>query len=489
MDHENIELKELNGKPVHTAIGKLPLEAWSHVIQKLGLVDEFMVETGLDTISMVKENIENNDELESLEQEKVEEETCENAVGHEESAKTNGEENDAETASPAEAELKTHVARLKENLKSQKDNDTASSMALADVRISLLGTLACNPFANFEGSISHQESWLAAAVRKEKAKMGSTGNKRKIVTAADIVQRNNSFFNPDIEALIEGLPGSDHFNSYEPLEARSGLSTISKSFIQEQQLLQIYDIKRSSFRDKSQKMKSSQDKEKERKRKKREDERDARKRQKLEEEDEKKKARAEERLVRLRVQVEERMFKEASFQREKVILAMAKSFGKEMTQRRKAAELVFAQKISDRRSLKVRMDSDDGVLPPLSKSFDEDVLRIWDFISTFGSFFLERGYVDELPTLDALQSSFDVLHSSKTGQNRTEAISFVTNLAVALCKPLSTGLTRMLFASLIALNPTLQKDFGAAFFNEQSATEVKGASQDSAQLKVLLPVK
>ncbi|CAJ1940739.1 unnamed protein product [Cylindrotheca closterium] len=493
LDHDNIDLKELNGKPVHTAIGKSPLEAWGHVIQKLGLVDEFVVENGLKAMSTKMEDLEDDNVVESLKHENVEEENSQSAGSHGsktgcEQLSESNEDSDAEKLLPAEIELKVHVARLKENLKNQNGEDKAASMALADVRISLLGTLACNPFANFEGSISHQESWIAAAVRKEKTKMASTGNKRKIVTAADIVQRNNSFFNPDIEALIEGLPGSDHFNTYKPLETRSGLSTISKSFKQEQQLLQIDDSKRSLSRDKFQKTKSSQDKEKERKRKKREDERDARKRQKLEEEEEKKKARVEERLLRLRVQVDERMFQEASFQREKVVLAMAKSFGKEMARRRRAAEHVAALNIGDGRSISVRMDSDIGDLPPLSKPFDEDVLRIWDFISTFGSFFLERGYVDELPTLDALQSSIDVLRTSKTGQKRSEAISFVTNLAVALCKPLSAGLTRMLFASLIALNPTLQKDFGAAFFNEQSATKVKGALQDSSQLKVLLPV-
>ncbi|CAJ1952558.1 unnamed protein product, partial [Cylindrotheca closterium] len=496
LDHDNIDLKELKGKPVHTAIGKSPLEAWGQVIQKLGLVDEFVVENGLKAMSTKMEDLKDDDVVESLKHENVEEENSQSAGSH--GSKTGceqlsemNEDIDAEKLSPAEMELKVHVARLKENLKNQNGEDKTASMALADVRISLLGTLACNPFTNFEGSISHQESWIAAAVRKEKSKMASTGNKRKIVTAADIVQRNNSFFNPDIEALIEGLPGSDHFSTYKPLESRSGLSTISKSFIQEQQLLQIDDRKRSLSRAKFQKTKSSQDKEKERKRKKREDERDARKRQKLEEEEEKKKARAEERLLRLQVQVDERMFKEASFQREKVVLAMAKSFGKEMGRRRRAAEHVAAQKIGDGRSLGVPMDSDIGdlpPLPPLSKPFDEDVLRIWDFISTFGSFFLERGYVDKLPTLDALQSSIDVLRTSKTGQNRREAISFVTNLAIALCKPLSAGLTRMLFASLIALNPTLQKDFGAAFFNEQSATEVKGALQNSSQPKVLLPV-
>lgn len=496
MDHENIDLKQLNGKPVHTATGKSPLEAWSLVIQKLGLVDEFIVESGLSETNATKEDLEDLDTPESSERINDKEARNNNSSRVsstsvcDESVASNGDDSDesSERESPTEIELKERVERLKAILIAEKEEDKAASVALADVRISLLGTLACNPFANFEGSFSHQESWIAAAVRKEKAKMGSTGNKRKIVTAADIVQRNNSFFNPDIEALIEGLPGSEQFHSYESLERRSGLSAISKSYIQEQQMLQANECRKGSGRDKMQKAKSSQDKERERKRKKREDERDARKRQKLEEEEEKKKARAEERLVRLRVQVEERMFKEASFQREKVILAMVKSFGKEMARRRKAAELVSAQKISDKRSLAIRFDSKIEELPPLSKPFDEDVLRIWDFISTFGSFFLERGYVGELPTLDALQSSIDTLRGSVSDQERAEAISFITNLAVALCKPLSAGLTRMLFASLIALNPTLQKDFGAAFFNEQSATEVKDVSDDASQLKVLLPV-
>ncbi|KAI2496889.1 hypothetical protein MHU86_17636 [Fragilaria crotonensis] len=39
--------------------------------------------------------------------------------------------------------------------------------------------------------------------------MGSTGNKKKVVTAIDLLERNNIFFNSDIEALVEGLPGSE----------------------------------------------------------------------------------------------------------------------------------------------------------------------------------------------------------------------------------------------------------------------------------------
>ena len=46
----------------------------------------------------------------------------------------------------------------------------------------------------------------------------------------------------------------------------------------------------------------------------------------------------------------------------------------------------------------------------------------------------------------------------------------------------------MLFASLIALNPALQKDFGAAFFNEVSSVKKKEDSEDSPQLDILLPV-
>ena len=40
----NIQLTEINGKPVFTSIGTSPLEAWSQALIKLGLVDEFIVE-------------------------------------------------------------------------------------------------------------------------------------------------------------------------------------------------------------------------------------------------------------------------------------------------------------------------------------------------------------------------------------------------------------------------------------------------------------
>jgi len=48
---------------------------------------------------------------------------------------------------------------------------------------------------------------------------------------------------------------------------------------------------------------------------------------------------------------------------------------------------------------------------------------------------------------------------------------------VALCKPLAASQTRFLFASLITLNPGLQKDFGAAFFNGVNIANASGAAK------------
>jgi len=70
---------------------------------------------------------------------------------------------------------------------------------------------------------------------------------------------------------------------------------------------------------------------------------------------------------------------------------------------------------------------------------------------------------------------------------RKESVDYLTNLCIALCKPLAVSLTRLLFASLIALNPALQKDFGAAFFAEirTNANKEEGDGPSSSDL---LPV-
>jgi len=62
---------------------------------------------------------------------------------------------------------------------------------------------------------------------------------------------------------------------------------------------------------------------------------------------------------------------------------------------------------------------------------------------------------------------------------------------VSLCKPLAAGLSRMLFASLIALNPSLQKQFNAAFWTEEGDAKNNDSHGDlmtAFTTEVILPV-
>ena len=493
MDQDgNVELSELNGKSVTTALGKTPIEAWSQCLIKLGLVDEIIVEQANEVLKTWQEDVmEGKVKLDSKKRAKPRAASEEDGEDKDESKHADDKDSeeaadDAESVSGEEKDLRDRATALREELATLKEEDKAAAVALADARIGIMGKFMCNPFGDSEGCSSHQISWMAAAVRKEKTKMGSTGNKRKIVTATDLLERNNTFYNGDIEALIEGMPGSEYCSSY-LYQANRGQTSVSRQFLREQQLRAEKEKKKRIKQSKEAKAKASQQRERELKRKKREDERDARKKQKMEEEEEKKKVRIEERLSRLKTQIEDRLFKEASFQREKVVLMMAKNLSKELARRRKAAELVASQYVSETKPRQLTKASTYD-LPPLSQVYDLDILRIWDFITTFGSFFIDRKYVTELPTLDSLQTSINALRGMKTSMTKVQAIDFVTDLAVALCKPLAAGLTRMLFASLIALNPALQKDFGAAFFNEVNSTKTNEEGDDSNEVDVLLPV-
>jgi hypothetical protein len=367
---------------------------------------------------------------------------------------------DQEPPSEREIELRDQVAVLMKELESAQEADRQASVALANSRINALGRFLCNPFHDDVSGKPQQASWLATAVRKEKTRMGSTGNKKKVVTAVDLLERNDTFYNADIEALIEGLPGSEYCKSYVFQAFRTGSSTgLNRSWIHEQQLKQEKEAVRRQkrFRESEQKdaAKDQFEQERETKRRKVQDERDVKKRQKMEEDEEKKKSRVEERLSRLRLQVDDRLFKEACAQREKVVAQMARNLGKEFARRRRFAELVAGQVIVETKAMNTSTPSDDGFeLPCLSKPFDEDAIRVWDFVNTFSSFFLERGYLTEIPSLDALQASIDCLKggTSKGPMSRDDAVSALTDLSVALCKPLAASLTRVLFASLIALN-------------------------------------
>ena len=478
------EITEKNGKKVTTIVGTTAMKAWGQALLAMGLLDEITLEKGLGAVETSREKKQADNE----------------SADQTENDEDNDDEAETEEEAEEEKELRRKIEAAKEELEKARADDQDASIALADARLSCIGPFLCNPFQDKEAHYSQQVSWLTTVIRKEKAKMGSTGNKKKIVTATDLLERNDTFFNTDIESLVEGLPGSEMLPNYSFHSFRLGFmsSTISEAWQQHDHLRHPSDRdtkKRKSTEVKINKQ-STVDFDKEVKRQKRDDERDSRKRQKDEEVEQKKKARADERLSRLSVQVDERLFKEACFQREKVIVAMAKSFSKECNRRKKAAELIAMQSVMDDNvgTTSSSLDKSPQQLSPLCQLYDEDVLRCWDFITSYGESMVQWGYIDKLPTLDSIQQALDALSNeevdkrhSKTSMTRTEAVAYLTNLCIALCKPLAVSLTRLLFASLIALNPALQKDFGAAFFAEVRTNANKEEAEGPSSSD-LLPV-
>jgi Bromodomain len=511
-----LELTELNGKPVTSVVGESPLETWGKVLTKLGLIDEFMFHRAIESVQQARlEGLqEAKDKLEARHQSKAhnsdkkKDEADSRAVSPVPSS-ANGEEgwdekkdteegmddahcSDKEPPSETETELRARVESLMSELEAVNEEARNAAVALANARIYDLGPFLCNPFHDDESGKSQEASWLATAVRKEKTRMGSTGNKRKVVTALDLLERNDTLYNADIEALIEGLPGSEFCDSYVFQAFRSGGSGgLNRAWIHEAQLR---NEKEALQRSRETQFKDEQEHERALKRKQRDEDRDSRKRQKLEDDEEKKKARVDERLSRLELQINDRLYKEAAFQREKVVLALARSLAKEFSRRRKAAETLAAQAIMDgmkSSSGSVTLQS-TASLPTPTNVYNEDTVRVWNFMSTFESFFVQRGYVSEVPTLPSLQAAVDCVQGNATGKTLStdDAVTSLTELSVALCKPLAASLTRSLFASLIALNPALQKDFGAAFFNGVNATTAPqdDGGETSSPSDCLLPV-
>jgi Bromodomain len=526
----DMELSELNGKPVYSVIGDSPLQAWGKALLKLGLIDEIMLERSMEAVQQAREEglqeakskLENRTKGSSAtSSSEVTTKKREENVPSDEPAPSpsaandeeNGEEkkgaleeatqslSDREPASSEETEVRAEMEALLSKLVEFKEEERSVINELANARMYDLGPFLCNPFLEDESGKSQEQAWLSLAVRKEKTRMGSTGNKRKVVTAVDLLERNNTLYNPDIEALMEGLPGSEFCESYIFQAIRSGGSgSLSRSWIHEAQLRSEKEAQLRSQRVSVLEVKDELDVEKDLKRKQRDDERDSRKKQKLSEEEEKKKLRADERLSRLELQINERLYKEAAFQREKVVISLVRILSKEFARRRKAAETLAGQAIVDGVKFGNALTHSTPVatLPKPTNIFNEDSVRVWNFMSTFKAFFLKRGYVNEIPTLHSLQAAIDCVQgrSSVDSMLTEDAVLSLTNLSVALCKPLAASLTRSLFASLIALNPALQKDFGAAFFNGVNATnflenkedETKEVTIGSSPSDCLLPV-
>jgi len=516
----NPELTQLKGKPVTSVVGTSPIETWGRTLIQLGLIDEIIFDAAMEALEKsrqavfqeAKDKLLGNTPKTPRQRSDSGGESMASSPAATPSNNEEGEMNgltaeteaatvsDREEPSEEEKRLREKAESLKAELALAMQDDHEASIELADARINLQGPFLCNPFSSDDQDRTQQTSWLVTAVRKEKTKMGSTGNRKKIVTAFDLLERNNTIYNAEIDGLLEGLPGSEYCRPYVFQAFRPGATSQNRAWVHEVQLRR---EKEAIKRDKEERKRLKRSKEamekekilreKKKKRKQREEVRESRKRQKVEEEEQKKRARIEERLSRLRVQVEERLYSEATFQREKAVAALARSLNREFNRRRKAAELVAAQAIVEATMAKTGDSTAVVNLPPLAKPYDEETLRVWNFVTTFGSFFVERGYLAEVPSLDSLQSAIDSIRSPPARDlaslTAADSVSSLTDLAVALCKPLAASLTRILFSSLIALNPILQKDFGAAFFKDVNSTSgSKEESDQSSSEDLLLPV-
>merc|ERR1712238_422739 len=160
-----------------------------------------------------------------------------------------------------------------------------------------------------------------------------------------------------------------------------------------------------------------------------------------------KKAREEERLSRLSTQVDERLMKEACFQREKVTLFASKVIGKEVARRRRAAEIWASHIVEVSSTKKSCKESSlvDGIfktdLPPLYKRYDGDVIRIWNCISAYKNAFCTDNE-SSIPTLEVLQNAVDCVRVGSEKIAKEESIVLLTNLAIMFCKPLASGLVK-----------------------------------------------
>jgi len=488
----NVELRELNGKPVTSAVGNTPIEAWGRALIKLGMIDEVMFDSGL----MELENLRTKMSLSGGDARK--------SLGSGGETPTNGagpHMSDPDRDPPSEKEkfLRKEVSELIEELEEALEDDKKVQKSLFETRIAELGPFLANPFSIPE---AQQQTWLSIAIRREKARLGNTGNKKKVMTAPHMLEKNDTIFNNEIRNLVEGLPGTENCTTYcyQAHRGKAGekaAAAVAKAVVQEakkevKKRVEV-DPKKKAKQAKLAEAKASEELAKQQKKREREEERDEKKRQKMEEEEQKRQARISERMARLRMQVDDRLYKEVAVQRERVIMNLARSLAKEYMRRRKAAEVVSAQSILESYRAKSLFNvgaanTDPKPLPTISKTYGEQIVRIWDFVSTFGDFFQKRGFVPEVPTLDSLQSSLDCLTGKQvTAMSRNDAVTSLTSLALALCKPLAPSLTRVLFASLIALNPMLQKEYGAAFFNDMSSVEPL-KEEDEIKANVLLPV-
>jgi len=461
-----LNVTEVIGSPVTSVHGKTPLEAWANALIKIGLIDEVMYEKALESISTAR--IEGVNEvkgrMEALKKQRQEARARQLQKQRDQlglsptSAEKDSIDDDhlglisedgREPPSEKEMELKKRAQLLLESYKERLAGSRKVAIALADARIQAQDRFLCNPFFDDDASQTHQKNWIAAVIKKEKSKMGSTGNKRKIVTPTDILDRNATFYNTDIERLIEGLPGAEYCGDYMFHNLRGNAGASQNSWMHEAKVRKEKEKVQKRKRAKEDEEKASLEQERERKRKARDDERENRKKQKLEELDQQKQSRKEERLSRLKSQIEDRLFKESCFQRERVVLLASKLCGKEMTRRKKVSEIIAGNVVEFSMPSEENTSFPTYNLPRLSEDFDADIVRLHDFLMTYKSYFCGEDMLTSIPSLDILQSSVNTFSSPIARNGETmEAFNLLNDVGVALCKPLTATLIKTLSSAL-----------------------------------------
>ncbi len=499
MERGNGQVKDICRKPVHSVIAKTPLEAWGKTLISLGLIDEVIYEAALKSLQKSREDglaearekidLANRIRREARAKEKNRlpkgsgQEEDEKKGDDEFDAKSKSEtsENESDPPSLHEIELRMKLEELEQVLLEAKSQSKAACENLTSLRISTLSPFASNPFLCTEESLAQEMNWLSAAVKKERSRMGYTGNRRKIVTPASILDKCDTFFTIETEKLVEGLPGSEFTPSYvfhsNRTAAASNYAWVHEAKVRQQNELNKKLEKERKIKEDSQ-AKAKVEREKERKRKLRQEELDKRKRLKEEEEELKKKERADKRLSQLGLQMDERICKESYNIRERSIVNFARSMTKEFNRRRRAAEIVVAHKV-DSPSVSSLSNTSTSLfpfremLPPLSREYDEDIVRLWDFINSFKDAFYGSNPDSSPPSIDTLQNAIDCLNDPKDDR-RYNSVELLSNIAINLCKVISPSLTKSLAS-------------GSQIFNDGNI--VKGSSDGSKEgTNVALPV-
>ncbi|KAL7522117.1 hypothetical protein ACHAWX_006804, partial [Stephanocyclus meneghinianus] len=484
IQQDNGWVTELHGKPVCSVLANTPLEAWGKTLLSLGLIDEIIYEEALKTVQKSREEglSEARDRIDAANKkrrdDRAKERTRQSArfsmdsridddgtyaeskgIGDSEIGDGSMDTDEqAEAPSAREIQLREKLEELKKELEDAKKSSRSVSVDLARARISLISPFAANPFLCGADATSQEMSLMAAAVKKEKSKMGNTGNKRKVVTPATMMDRSDTFFTQEIERFIEGLPGSEFaplyvFHANRTAAAISNHQWIHEMKVRHQNALQ-KKLEKERKAEEEAEAKANIEREKLMKRKAKEEEVANRKRQKEEEEEQKRRERVEKRLTQLTLQMDERLIKESYFLRERSVMTYVKALSKEFFRRRKIADTVVAHKmdqllptISDTKSTALPIYCE--MLPPLSdRLYDEAVVRIWDFLHCFRDAFVENGSNASLPTLDSLQDAIDTLKKGDPNDNKyAAAIELIEDIAISLCRAISPGLTKCLAAS------------------------------------------